>query len=263
MTTRPMWLVFLFAFLLTVPASGQTTQWIGATVGAGGGGGGVGDAVDTEVTWNNSGTLDGVAGLTTDGTDITQTAGSQFFLDDGALGAPSLAFASDTDWGLYVRDTGTIGVGQGGAIGWGFGNTRVRGAANFTIEWTGVTGNPTTTQNISLNRDGSGILGQRSAAVAQSYRIYESYTSGAVNQGLSIDAGVTASDTITLTPFDTGAGAPNQNLELNSIGTGDIVLDSSDTIALEGEISIEGSAGVDCTSAAAVTVVNGIVTACS
>lgn len=76
--------------------------------------------------------------------------------------------------------------------------------------------------DVFLERDAANILAQRNGTAAQTYRLYETYIDASNNQGLSIDAGVTAANTITITPFENGTGSDNIALVLNSLGTGDL-----------------------------------------
>ena len=353
-------LVAIFSLLLLAgPVEAQSTQWIGSTVGAGGGGGGA--AIDPTTT------------------DLTMGAGLQIFAEDGTAADPAFTYSSDPNTGLTLSSTAQQTMVLGGFNYSTFSTGNFRVLNSMGIGWSANSGDSTVGHDLLLYRDAANILALRNGAAAQTSRVYETYTDAANNQGLSIDAGVTTANEVTLSPFENGTGSNNIAMVVKSIGTSDIELDaggadvffhnngtrlgrllmgagSTDTnllhfnapnggndsagtqsmfkfsgvflpatgtptekfmyleptinwggtpgagnyealfinaietavptgtnyliraqidaadvfgvesdgdLVLTGEVSIEGSPGVDCTSAAAVTVINGIVTACS
>jgi hypothetical protein len=212
----------------------------GSIGGGGGGGGGVGTSSDTELLWNNASTVDGAAGLTTDGTDLTIASGGQLFLPDGTSTNPALLFSSDANTlGIY-RDSphGALVMAHSGGPRFFFANLALGGFAlseAYVLGWSSSTEASTSNIDVALRRDAAGILAQRNGTNAQTLRVYGTYANGGADyEAVSIDAGVTAADTVTITPIENGTGADDQTLELNSIGTaGDIVLDASDDIFLD------------------------------
>ena len=62
--------------------------------------GGIGNASNTELLFNNSGSIDGTS-MTWDGTDHTIGSG-QLLVPDGTASVPALAFTSDIDTGWYT-----------------------------------------------------------------------------------------------------------------------------------------------------------------
>ncbi len=93
--------------------------------------------------------------------------------------------------------------------------------SNVPLQWN---------DDLFLHRDAANILAQRNGANAQTWRLYETFTDASNNQGLSIDAGVTAANTVTITPFENGTGADNIGLTLATIGSGRVRINSAEDI---------------------------------
>jgi len=163
--------------------------------------------------------------------DLTMAAGTQIFLDDGTESNPSLTFTSDPDTGLL----------WGGAVNRmrlvTGGNTRaVISGTGVSVTNSGLLGFDTAEGigDLFLGIDAANIAAWRNGTNAQTWRLYETFTDASNNQGLAIDAGVTAADTITITPFENGTGADSQNLVLLGLGAaGEVHLTSSDSMRFQ------------------------------
>lgn len=131
-------------------APGATNPWSLACTASGGGG--VGNALDTEITFNNAGTLDGSV-LTTDGTDVTLASG-QLKVPNGTVAAPSYTFSGDPNTGFYSTGTdGQFSIANNGWLGfYGY------DAGNGTAPYWGINSDGDTGDTANLNFFQAGVL---------------------------------------------------------------------------------------------------------
>jgi len=134
----------------------------------------------------------------------------QVLLSNGTLAAPSLAFASDPNSGMYLLWDAYPAIVQDG--------TEV---ARFH---TGIITLPSTVAGIvfydsTLVRDADNILAQRNSTNAQAYRLYATYVSDTSYERLGIN---TAAGSITLAAETLDAGTDNIDIILTPAGTGQV-----------------------------------------
>lgn len=106
------------SFIATV-ASATWTQWI---VSVGGGGGDVtkvGTPADNQVgVWTGDGTIEGTSALVLGASSLDVS--SRFRSANGAAGAPSHSFTGETNSGLYLQSSGSVGISCSGGGNWLF-----------------------------------------------------------------------------------------------------------------------------------------------
>jgi hypothetical protein len=125
-------------------------------------------------------------------------------------GAPSLSFVptSGIAMGLEVAITGSaLLVKAGTTSSLVFRGNAVDFAADASLRWTNGNGNPLTTLDLILVRDGAaGTLAQRNSTNAQTFRVYNTFTTATDYQRLAV-----SSATATLTAMS-GASVTATNL---------------------------------------------------
>ena len=129
----------------------------------------------TSTAWSTSGTGLGVnaaSGFAGRLLDLQINGTSRFYVDNNG-GNP----------GAYILGAGTLFVNQNSNNGVLIGNYAGYGlflGSNTQLAWNN--GNPSTTRDLSLLRDAAGILAQRNSTNAQTYRVYNTYTSSTDNE---------------------------------------------------------------------------------
>lgn len=98
---------------------------------------------------------------------------ARILLEDGAVGAPSLAFQGDETHGLY-RSSTVLRFAQGGSNRHEFGTSYLQilsASAQLILGGSGT--------QVNLALDAANVLAQRNAANAQSFRVYNTFTDAA------------------------------------------------------------------------------------
>jgi hypothetical protein len=135
-----------------------------------------------------------ISGLTT--SDSPAFAGLSLTGNGALASGKQLSFGSSS---TYISNTSSHMTFVNGASGYGFAFYAVGGDLNInTYSGAGIgfstgTGGAYNTVDISLKRDAAGQLGQRVGTAAQSYSVYNSYTSATNYSKFSLDAGLTSS----------------------------------------------------------------------
>ncbi len=186
---------------------------------------------------DNSGWVNFVAGASINPTttDITIGAGLQIRFDnlEGTVTDPALCFDDEggaCDTGIFQSATNLIDFSIGGIARFrmSIAGYVIQANGGLALDTSGGAG------DVFLRIDAADIFAQRNGTNAQTFRLYETFTDASNNQGLSIDAGVTTVDEVTITPFENGTGADDIDLVLASIGTtGDVRLDTSNDIIFQ------------------------------
>lgn len=92
-------------------------------------------------------------------------------------------------------------------------------AANGQVAWTNATNNPSTTIDLYLERDASGVLCQRNGTNAQAARIYGTYTDASNYVRASLSATSTA---VTLAAETAGTGADDVPVIITPAGAAQV-----------------------------------------
>ena len=158
--------------------------------------------------------------------DLTMAAGTRILFDnlEGSAALPAIAFADAGgvyDTGIYQGETNVLNLALAGQLSYQFRQVSFVIQQGIGLAFDLGSGNG----DAFIEIDAANILALSNGTNAQTWRIYETFTNVGNNQGLSIDAGVTVANTITITPFENGSGSNDQGLTLNPLGTGDLVLD--------------------------------------
>lgn len=124
----------------------------------------------TSTAWSTSGTGLGVnaaSGFTGNLLDLQVNGTSRVFIS--AASTPVLGGSG----GLTITPTGSLlGVGAGGTISWYFTSNAIAAATNAATVIFGAS------SDLVLARDAAQILAQRNGTNAQTFRVYNTYTSG-------------------------------------------------------------------------------------
>jgi Pectate lyase superfamily protein len=138
------------------------------------------------------------------GTWTPFTVGTTFPLlaPDGTQGAPSYAFASGTQTGFSSRSAGHICTSISGNSCYCFLSSSFRMASTIALGWS--SSDPHTAANdVNLVRDAAQTLAQRNATLAQTTRVYRTWTDASNGEWLEFQNTATAS---TITPRANGSG---------------------------------------------------------
>lgn len=111
--------------------------------------------------------------------NYTDLVGSQLLLPDGSAAAPALSFSSNADTGFNM--IGTVPYYSYNATNWmRFQDGLYIAGAGGKLGWTDVAAGGTV--DVVLQRDAANTLAQRNGTVAQTFRIYNTYTSAASSE---------------------------------------------------------------------------------
>ena len=136
------------------------------------------------------------------------TFGGQVFLNNGVIGTPSLTFSSYPLTGFW-QSFGALYFCQNNnwansiSFGSEFGS-QIKLTSSGGLTWS--SGNDTySVPDLSLYRDAANTLAQRNSTNAQTFRLYNTYTSTSLGEWLSVDWSTTA-NTATIATKANGAG---------------------------------------------------------
>lgn len=158
--------------------------------------------------------------------DLTMAAGVRILFPNvaGSATLPVIAWADSGgvyDTGVFQGGTNIISVTLAGVASYLFsGDFILRNSRGIAFDTSTGGG------DVFIEIDAANILAQRNSTSAQTWRLYETFTDASNNQGLSMDAGVTIANTITIIPFENGTGADDQDLSLSGLGTGDLIFNN-------------------------------------
>ena len=141
--------------------------------------------------------------------DITATG--QVFIPSGTSVNPSLCFtgAVQKRIGFYEATADTvIGVATGGGFRHAFGSSYIATRSTSSFAWSSTT-DPSSTRDLTLYRDGSGILAQRNGTSPNSLNIFNSWTDSSNSEGFKIDW-QTLPNYCLLETFATGTGVARE-----------------------------------------------------
>jgi hypothetical protein len=97
-------------------------------------------------------------------------------LADGTRLLPSFFFADDTNTGFFRRGADTLTFVSGGASRFEIGNQGPRLSSNDFLAWA-LNGDLTGSSDLALHRDAADTLAQRRSTTAQTFNIYNTFTS--------------------------------------------------------------------------------------
>lgn len=119
-------------------------------------------------------------GMTLGAAAVPITFPGQVLAADGAVGTPSLAFAAETNTGLYRVSASKIGMAIAGVQRLTYdGATLFLNTSSATVTWL----------DSQISRDAANILGLRNGSSAQEFRVYGAYTDASNYERLRIQAG--------------------------------------------------------------------------
>lgn len=100
----------------------------------------------------------------------------------GSAGAPSFSFTADTDTGIYSSLADRIQFSAGGVLVFSTRSGAVGLAQDTGYFFLG------TSESVRLYRDGVGSMGQRSGALEQRFRVYETFTSTSIYSRVALSS---------------------------------------------------------------------------
>jgi hypothetical protein len=160
----------------------------------------------------------GTAGLSSSGTAITSTV--PLLLPDGSAGAPSLAFASDTDTGFYRDSDPYLTYGGTPIMGWKAGNASIVISSAYSLSFGSGANARTASPDTILARDAANTLALRNSTNAQAFNIYNTYTDASNYErttfawsGNQFYVQVQAAGTGTLRTMNLGGGGKNWKID--------------------------------------------------
>lgn len=111
---------------------------------------------------------------------LSLSTGSAMYFPDGTAAAPSLAFASDPNTGLFSilgDKLALVAAGATVALIDNFHSTGLWLSSISALQWTSGAIGTTNTTDLALWRDAANTLAQRNGVNAQAFRVYNTFTS--------------------------------------------------------------------------------------
>lgn len=157
---------------------------------------------------------------------VTATGGpiaNPLLLPNGAITAPALAFASETNTGLWKAGAGDLRFNVAGTDRLRLSGTTVTIPDVGSLAW-GSSG--ISTPDTVLARDTANTIGQRNATNGQTFRIYNTYTDGSNNERLTLNAPTGNTAQILTEAAGTGAA---RALRLGTSGNASLIFRTNGT----------------------------------
>lgn len=139
---------------------------------------------------------------------LGNATGTTFLAGNGAVGAPSLSFASQTDLGIYRVGALRLGFVTNGNLIFEVNNTIVELKAGVSLSFNGAT---------ALFSDDPTTIDQRNGVTAQSFKVYRTFTNSTNYERLSLGS---AAGQMIVAAETAGTGTDNIDLMLTAAGTG-------------------------------------------
>lgn len=164
--------------------------------------------------------LGGAAGATSlfNVDKLGNATGTTFLAGNGAVGAPSLSFASQTDLGIYRVGALRLGFVTNGNLIFEVNNTIVELKAGVPLSFNGDT---------AFFSDDPTTIDQRNGVTAQSFKVYRTFTNTTNYERISLGS---AAGQMIVAAETAGTGTDDLDLVLTPAGTGNVTLPGSTTL---------------------------------
>lgn len=139
---------------------------------------------------------------------LGNATGTAFLAGNGAVGAPSLSFASQTDLGIYRVGALRLGFVTNGNLIFEVNNTIVELKAGVSLNFNGAT---------ALFSDDPTTIDQRNGVTAQSFKVYRTFTNTTNYERISLGS---AAGQMIVAAETAGTGTDNLDLVVTPAGTG-------------------------------------------